>query len=95
MLSPVVTISLVVEDKDVKDGCEAISIHESADMVSETCGSRERGLVLPSEPTARVLAATALEGEQFDLSRSVLCEPDGSVGDGLILEKSKPGVRSG
>jgi hypothetical protein len=42
--------------------------------------------MLPSERMPRVLATVDLEGEEFDLSRSVLCEPEGSVMDGLILQ---------
>lgn len=80
------TISLVVEDSDEDDGREGISIQESARVMSERVIMFERGLMLPSERMPRVLATAELEGEGFDLSRSVLCEPEGSGMDGLILK---------
>lgn len=36
MLSPAVTISLVVDDKEEEEGREGISIQESAKVMSET-----------------------------------------------------------
>lgn len=43
------------------------------------------GIVLPSERMPRVLATVDVDGDEFDLSRSDLWEPDGSIGEGLIL----------
>src|SRR3954464_15571596 len=100
MLSPVVTISFVVEDKDEEEGREDISIQESAKAMSETgsCLMTGRGLVLPSERMPRVLATVDADGDELDLSRSVLCEPDDSICEGLILRdrhgslRNEPGI---
>lgn len=90
-----VTISLVVEDKDEEDGREEISIHESVKAMSETgsCLIIGRGLVVPSERMPRVLATVDVDGDELDLSRSVLCEPDDSICEGLILRNRRGSSR--